>query len=59
MGATIKLTNTRFNELIVAADYYSLQLDDYLYDLVTGSEEICKENMWICSTLESGDDEAA
>ena len=52
MGPTIKLTNTRSDALIVAADYHSLQLEEYFYDIVTGSEEYCKEQAWICSAVE-------
>ena len=50
MGTTVKLTNTEDEALIVAADYYSLQLDDYLYDFVAESGEFCWENTWICLT---------
>ena len=50
LGTTVKLTNTEDEALIVAADYYSLQLDDYLYDFVAESGEFCWENTWICLT---------
>ena len=52
MGATIKLTNTRSDPLILAADYYDLQLDDYFYDVLTAGEESCKESAWVCETIE-------
>ena len=42
LGPCVKMTNTKSEVFRLAADYYSLSIDSYFYDMVTEAEYYCK-----------------
>ena len=53
LGPITKMTKTQSQAMVFAANYYSLHLDRYVYDIIHGSEEYCQKHVFYCKIIET------
>lgn len=48
LGPVTKMTNTKSQALVFAANYYTLHIDRYVDDYLTDIEEFCQKHVFYC-----------
>ena len=51
MGPISKMPNTEMEAMIFAAKYYSLHLDSYIYDILSGNVGFCNKHSFFCKLI--------